>query len=121
MYAVRVAVEAPRTALLDYFKARLIVPIENLLGDPTRRRAVYQRQRLGTVPLHADNGDRAIVEDAPYGGVGLECFEIQIATSDLRLCASASTVPTSSYLSPNGESWRLTMRLRRVVGEDGAT
>ena len=76
-YAGAVAVEAPGAPLLDDFEAGLVVPVEDLLGDPPRGRAVDQRQRLGAVPLHAYDLDRAVRENAAHGSVGLEVFEFQ--------------------------------------------
>ena len=70
-----VAIETPRAALLDDFDARLVVPVENLLGDPSGGRAVDQRKRPGTVPLHVHNGHNAVRNDATDRRVGLEVFE----------------------------------------------
>ena len=50
--------------------AGLVVAVEDLVGHPAIGPAVHQRQRVGAVPLDADDGDRAVREDAPDGGVG---------------------------------------------------
>ena len=42
---------------------------------PCRRRLVGQLERLGAEPLHADDRDEAVRQDAADGGVGLEVFE----------------------------------------------
>jgi hypothetical protein len=36
---------------------------------------IGQLQRLGAKPLHTDNSDKTIWQDATHGGVGLEIFE----------------------------------------------
>ena len=72
-----VAVEAPGPPLLDDLDARLVVAVEDLLGDSARGRAVDQGQRLGAVPLHAYDLDRAVRENAAHGSVGLKFFELQ--------------------------------------------
>ena len=70
-----VAVKAPGAALLDHGKARFVVAIQQLVGDPAGRVLVGEFQRLGAKPLDTDDGDEAIREDAAHGGVGLEVFE----------------------------------------------
>ena len=72
-----VPVEAPGAPLLDDFEAGFVVAVKDLLGDPARRRAVDQRQRLGAVPLHAYDLYGAVREDSAHGRVGLEFFELQ--------------------------------------------
>ena len=72
-----VAVEAPGAALLDDFEAGFVVPVEDFLGDPARGWAVDEGKRLGAVPLHAYDFDRAVREDSAHGSVGLEFFELQ--------------------------------------------
>ena len=70
-----VAVEAPGPALLDDLEARLVVAVEQLVGDLAGGRLVGQLERLGAEPLHADDRDEAVRQDAADGGVGLEVFE----------------------------------------------
>ena len=70
-----VAVEAPGPALLDDLEPRLVVAVEQLVGDLAGRVLVGQLERLRAEPLHADDGDQGIREDAADGGVGLEVFE----------------------------------------------
>ncbi len=55
-----VAVEAPRPPLLDDLDARLVVAIEKLVCDLALRRLVGEFDRIGSVPLHADNGDKPV-------------------------------------------------------------
>ena len=76
-----VAVEAPGAALLDHVKARFVVAIQQLVGDPAGRVLVGQFQCLRAKPLHTDDGDEGIREDAAHGGVGLEVFERAHASS----------------------------------------
>ena len=70
-----VAVEAPRAAVLDDLEARLVVAVEQLVGDPAGWRLVGQLERLGAEPLDADDRDDLLRQDAADGGVGLEVFE----------------------------------------------
>jgi hypothetical protein len=51
------------------------VAVQDLLGDASQRRVVDQRQRVGAVPLHADDGDGAVGEDAADRSVRLEILE----------------------------------------------
>ena len=70
-----VAVEAPWPASLDKFHARLVVAVENLVGNPSIRPPIHQCQSVRTMPLNAHNGDRGIRQDAAYTGFCLEFFE----------------------------------------------
>ena len=60
-----VAVEAPRATVLHYFEARLVVAIEQLVANTTKRPLVGQLKRLGTKPLHADHRDDLIRQKKP--------------------------------------------------------
>jgi hypothetical protein len=62
-----VTVEAPRPPGLDEAQARLVVAIKDLLGDAARGVAVGQRERIGAVPLHANNRHRDIGNQAAEG------------------------------------------------------
>ena len=77
-----IAVEAPGAALLHHLQALLVVAVEDLLGDAARRRPIDHGQRLAAVPLHADDLDRTVREQAAHGGAGLEVFEPQEATTN---------------------------------------
>ena len=70
-----VAVEAPRPARRDNFEARLVVTVDQLVGDLPGGRLVGEFQRFRAEPLHADDRYRGIRENAADGGVGLEVFE----------------------------------------------
>ena len=70
-----VAVEAPGPALLDDFEAGLVVAVEQLVRDLAGGRLVGELEGLGAEPLHADDGDEPVRQDAADGGVGLEVFE----------------------------------------------
>ncbi len=65
-----VAVEAPRPALLDDLQPRLVVPVEQLVGDLAGGGLVGQLKRASTEPLDADDGDGSVREDAADGGSG---------------------------------------------------
>ena len=81
-----VAVEAPRAALFSDLEPRLVVAVEQLVGDLAGRIFVGQFERFRAEPLHADDGDEAIRQDASHGGVGLEVFELahlKVARADL--------------------------------------
>ena len=95
-----VAVEAPGPALLDDLEPRLVVAVEQLVGDLAGRRLVGQLQRLGTEPLDADHGDQRIGQDAADGSVGLEVFELHAA-----ILRHTSRDP--SDLTNAGEGFRL--------------
>jgi hypothetical protein len=71
-----VAVEAPRPALLDDFEPGLVVPVDQLVGHLAGGRFVGQLERLGAKPLHADDGDEAVRQEATDGGVRPEIFEL---------------------------------------------
>ena len=49
--------------------------VEQLVGDLAGGRLVGQLERLGAEPLHADDRDQRVGQDAADGGVGLEIFE----------------------------------------------
>ena len=80
-----VAVEAPGPALLDDLEPRLVVAVEQLVGDLAGGRLVGELERLGAEPLHADDGHQRVRQDAAHGGVGLEVFELDHATSPAAL------------------------------------
>jgi hypothetical protein len=60
-----IAVKTPRPTLFDDFKPRLVVPIEQLVGDSASGIFVRQFVCLGTEPLHVDNRNKAVRQDAP--------------------------------------------------------
>ena len=70
-----VAVKAPGAALLDEFQARFVMAEEQLVGRLAGRRFVGKLQGFGAVPLHVDDRDEAVGQDATEGGIGLEIFE----------------------------------------------
>src|SRR4029077_14855705 len=69
-----VTVKAPRAAVLDYFEARLVMTIKQLVSNTARWPLVGQLKRLGTKPLHADHRDDLIRQNASDCGGGLEVF-----------------------------------------------
>jgi hypothetical protein len=70
-----IAVETPGAAMLNCFEARFIVSIQDCLIDLTGWRAVDQRERFRSMPLHGDHGYHAIRDDAADDRAGLEVFE----------------------------------------------
>jgi hypothetical protein len=72
-----VTVEAPRPASFDQFEARLVVTVENFVGDPAVRPTVNERQRVRSVPCDAYNRDDHIGQNTPQRGVSLKIFEFQ--------------------------------------------
>ena len=70
-----ISVETPWPTLFDYLQSRLIVAIEEFVGDFALRILVREFQRLGAIPLHVDNRGEAIGKDAVYRRVGKQVFE----------------------------------------------
>jgi hypothetical protein len=70
-----VPVKAPRSSVFDYFEPLLVMPINQLVGNPTRRRLVGQLKSQGAKPLYVDYRDNLIRKDTSHGGVGMEIFE----------------------------------------------
>ena len=70
-----VAVEAPRAAVLHNLEARLVMAIEQFIGNTASWSFVGQLQRLGAKPLDADHGDYLVWQNASHCGSGLEVFE----------------------------------------------
>src|ERR1700748_3560989 len=70
-----VAIAAPRAAVLHNFKMRLVIAIEQFIGNTARWSFVGQFQRLGAKPLDADHGDYLVWQNALDCGGGLEVFE----------------------------------------------
>jgi len=64
-----VAVETPGPALFDNFQARLIVAIEENIGNAPGRILVRQLDGFRSEPLNTNNGNQAIRKDAPHGGI----------------------------------------------------
>ena len=77
-----VAVEAPRAPLLHDFEARFVVAVEDLPGDPARRRAVDQGERVRA------GRSAAYQSDAP--ATSTSEAEIPRASSRHRNAASAA-------------------------------
>ena len=59
-----VAVKTPRTALLDDLKSRLVVAVQQLVRDSAAGIFVCEFERLRTEPLHVNNRDEAVRQDA---------------------------------------------------------
>src|SRR5262249_34229213 len=89
-----IAIEAPRPAGLDQLKARLVVPIEDLLPDLAAGPAIDQGQRVRAVPLRIHDGDRRVREDAAYAGVGGQVFKSHVdSQGELRIAPMAEPFP----------------------------
>ena len=72
---VPVAVEAPRPPLRHDLEPRLVVTIEQLVGDLAAGVLVGELERLRAEPLHADDSDQAIRQDALHRRIRLKVFE----------------------------------------------
>jgi hypothetical protein len=68
--------EAPRAAVLHYLEARLVMTIDQLVGNTARRPLVGQLKRLGAKPLHTDNRDGLVRENASERGSRREIFKL---------------------------------------------
>ena len=86
-----VAVEAPRAALLDYFESSLVMPVEDLVSDPSGRVAVDEGQRVGPVPLHVHDGHSGVGNDSADACARREVFELHATPSMGQRGSSAST------------------------------
>ena len=53
-----VAIEAPGSAQLGDFEARLVVAVEQHVGYPPGRILVGQFEGFGAIPLHVDDRDQ---------------------------------------------------------------
>ena len=71
-----VAVEAPGPALLDHLEARLIVPVQQLVGDTPAGVLVGELQRLRPVPLDAHHRGEGVRQDPTHARIRLELFEL---------------------------------------------
>src|SRR5712692_4977016 len=91
-----VAVEAPGPAVLHDLEARLVMAIEQLVGDAAGRRLIGQLQSLGAKPLYADDRDDLVRQNASDGGGGLEVFEaghgLFVGTISCRLYCTVSSL-----------------------------
>lgn len=61
------AIETRGTAGFDDFEALLVVPVQQLVRDRAGRSFIWQLQRLGTVPLDADNSGELVRQNASHG------------------------------------------------------
>ena len=73
---VSIAVKTPRATLRSHLDPRLVVPIEQLIGDLAAWVFVGEFEGFGAKPLRADDGDEAIWQNALDGGVRSEVFEL---------------------------------------------
>jgi hypothetical protein len=70
-----VAVEAPRAAVLHDFKPRLVMAVEQLIGNATGWPLVGQLQSRGAKPSYADHSHDLVWQNAAHGGGWQEVFE----------------------------------------------
>jgi hypothetical protein len=70
-----IAVKTPWAPLLHEIQARLVASIEQLVGHPAGGRLVGELKSLGAKPLHTDNRNEAVWEEASYRCIGLKVFE----------------------------------------------
>ena len=59
-------------------ETRLVMSVEDFLGDASAGAAIHKRQGVGTVPGYADDGGEGVGNDAANRGVGLEVFESHV-------------------------------------------
>src|SRR5688572_24640123 len=71
-----IAVEAPRTTVLDDFEAGFIVAVDELVSHFAGGGLVRQFERLRAEPLNVDDGDEGIRQQATHGGVRFEVLEL---------------------------------------------
>ena len=71
-----VSVEAPWPAYFDDLEPRFVVTVQKLIGDLSGRCLVRQLKRFGAEPLHADNRDEAVGQDAAHRSFSLEIFQL---------------------------------------------
>src|SRR5690606_6449136 len=90
-----VGVEAPRAALLDDLQPGFVVPVEDLVVYSAGGCTVDECERVGAVPLDADDGNRGVQEDAANGRTRLKVFEFHLQASSLRPLAERQ------YPTPN--------------------
>src|SRR5215472_12682296 len=69
------AVEALRTTVLDNFETRLVVAIEQFIGNAAGWRLVGQFQRLGAKPLDVDHRYYLVRQNTSDCCGGLKVFE----------------------------------------------
>src|ERR1019366_7389339 len=91
-----VAVKAPGAAVLQDLEARLVMAIEQLVGNAARRSLVGQLQSLGAKPLYADHRNNLLRQNASDCGGGLEVFE---AGHILGGASLVSAVRSATYFS----------------------
>ena len=63
-----VTIEAPGATGLDYLKARLVVAVEEIVGDAPGGVLVGEFDGVRAVPLDADDGDEPVRRDAADAG-----------------------------------------------------
>ena len=66
-----VAIKAPWAALFNDLETRLVVAVKKFVGHFAGGRLIGQFERLRAEPLHVDDRDEAIRQNAPDGGFGL--------------------------------------------------
>ena len=87
-------------ASLHDFETRLVVPVDNLVRHLADGRLVRQFKRVGTVPLHADNGHQCVRQYATHSCVWLEVFKLHRVLSLVsRRCDNCvSRTPGSTWI-----------------------
>jgi hypothetical protein len=88
-----VAVEAPRPSLFDNLEPRLVIAIQQFVRDLAGGRLVRELEGFRTEPLHADDGDEAVREDAADRGVGREIVKLGHAKPVGRFCHRTTAGP----------------------------
>ena len=81
-------VKAPWPALLHQLEPGLVVAVDQLVGHLAGGRLVGQFERLGTEPLHADDGHHRVGDDPTDSGAWLKLFELDHAARSARATAA---------------------------------
>ena len=95
-----VAVEAPWPPQLDHLDPRLVVTVEEFVCDLSIRGFVGKFDRLRAEPLHADDRDKPVRQNAAHGGVGGELFELAHSgnpSARLKVCVWLRRFTTPSH------------------------
>src|ERR1019366_6201090 len=91
-----VPVKAPGEAVFQDLETRLVMAIEQLIGNGARRSLVGQLQSLGAKPLYADHRNNLVRQNTSDCGGGLEVFE---AGHILGVASLVSAVRSATYFS----------------------
>ena len=75
-----ISVKAPRSSQLDYLDAHLVVAVQQQVRHAPAGVFVREFEGFGPEPLHTNDRNERVRQDAAHGGVRLEFFELAHAT-----------------------------------------